>query len=99
IGLKQVPVRAQVAATTMTALYYPEGIDAKLLGRARERGVLLAGGLHPAIRDRYFRIGHMGVVSPADIAATLSAIEGALLATGYEFDEGAGLAAAEKAMV
>ncbi len=98
IGLKQVPVRAEVAATTMSALYYPDGIDAKWLAKVRERGVVLAGGLHPAIRDKYFRVGHMGVVSHADIAATLSAIEGALLASGHEFDEGAGLAALEKAL-
>ena len=98
IGLKQVPARAEVAATTMSAVYYPDGIDAKLLGKVRERGVVLAGGLHPAIRDKYFRVGHMGVVSHADISATLSAIEGALLAAGHEFDEGAGLAAMEKAL-
>ncbi len=96
IGLKQVPARADIAATTMSAIYYPDGVDAKILGKARERGVVLAGGLHPAIRDKYFRVGHMGVVSHADLAATLSAIEGALLAMRYEFNEGAGLAALEK---
>ncbi|MDE3088806.1 MAG: alanine--glyoxylate aminotransferase family protein [Chloroflexota bacterium] len=98
IGLKQVPARAEIAATTMSALYYPDGVDAKMLGKVRERGVVLAGGLHPATRDKYFRVGHMGVVSHADISATLSAIEGALLASRYEFDEGAGLAALEKAL-
>ncbi len=98
IGLKQVPARADIAATTMSAIYFPEGVDAKLLGKVRERGVVLAGGLHPAIREKYFRVGHMGVVSHADISATLSAIEGALLAMRYEFDEGGGLAALEKAL-
>ena len=86
-------------ATTMTASYFPDGVDAKMIGKVRERGVVVAGGLHPAIREKYFRVGHMGVVSPADISATLSALEGALLASGYKFDAGAGLAAAEKAMV
>jgi alanine-glyoxylate transaminase/serine-glyoxylate transaminase/serine-pyruvate transaminase len=98
IGLQQVPVRAEIAATTMSALYFPRGVDAKLIGKIRERGVVVAGGLHPAIREQYFRVGHMGVVSPADISATLSAIEGALLASGYRFDVGAGVAAAEKVM-
>ena len=98
IGLKQVSARAEIAATTMTALYFPDGVDAKMIGQVRERGVVVAGGLHPAIREKYFRVGHMGVVSHADIAATLSAIEGALLASRYEFDEGAGLAAMEKAL-
>ena len=98
MGLAQVPVRPDAAATTMTAPYFPDGIDAKMIGKVRERGVVVAGGLHPAIREKYFRVGHMGVVSPADISATLSAIEGALFASGYKFDVGAGLAAAEKIM-
>jgi len=99
MGLKQVAVRPAVAATTMTAPYFPNGVDAKMIAKVRERGVVVAGGLHPAIREKYFRVGHMGVVSPADISATLSAIEGALLVSGYKFDVGAGLAAAEKAML
>lgn len=98
IGLRQVPTRVEHAATTMTAPYFPDGVDAKLIGKIRERGVVVAGGLHPAIREKYFRVGHMGVVSPADISATLSAIEGALIASGFKFDVGAGLAAAEKMM-
>lgn len=96
IGLKSVPVRNEVAATTMSALYYPDGIDAKVMGKIKERGIIVAGGLHTAIREKYFRVGHMGVVSAADVTATLSAIEGALFASGYKFDVGMGLAAAEK---
>ena len=67
----------------MSAIYYPDGIDAKVMAKIRERGVVVAGGLHSAIRDKYFRVGHMGIVSAADISATLSAIEGALFASGY----------------
>jgi alanine-glyoxylate transaminase / serine-glyoxylate transaminase / serine-pyruvate transaminase len=99
MGLRQVPARPEIAATTMTAPYYPDGIDAKVIGKIRERGIIVAGGLHPDIRDKYFRVGHMGVISPADISATLSAIEGALVASGFKFDVGAGLAAAEKALI
>ncbi len=80
----------------MSALYFPDGVDAKLMGKIRERGIVVAGGLPSAIRDQYFRVGHMGVVSAADISATRSAIEGALFAAGFKFDVGAGLAAAEK---
>jgi alanine-glyoxylate transaminase/serine-glyoxylate transaminase/serine-pyruvate transaminase len=98
MGLKQLPVCEKVAATTMTAVYYPVGTDAKLTGKIREHGIVVATGLHSAIRDKYFRVGHMGSVSAADISATLSAIEGALLASGYRLDAGAGLGAAEKLM-
>ena len=96
IGLKPLPLRGEIAATTMSALYYPDGTDAKVMGKIKERGIVVAGGLHTAIREKYFRVGHMGVVSAADVSATLSAIEGALFASGYKFDVGAGLAAAEK---
>lgn len=96
LGLRQVAARPAIAATTMSAPYFPAGIDAKIIAKVRERGVVVAGGLHPAIREKYFRVGHMGVVSPADIAATLSALEGALLAAGYQLNAGAGLAAAEQ---
>jgi alanine-glyoxylate transaminase / serine-glyoxylate transaminase / serine-pyruvate transaminase len=98
MGLKQVAARPDVAAATMTAPYFPDGIDAKVIGKIRERGIVVAGGLHPTIREKYFRVGHMGAISPADISATLSAIEGALLASSYKFDVGAGLAAAERVM-
>ncbi len=98
IGLKQVPVSPDIAATTMSAIYFPDGIDARLIGKIRERNVVVAGGIHPPIREKYFRVGHMGVVGPSDISATLSAIEGALVASGCHFEVGAGLAAAEKMM-
>jgi alanine-glyoxylate transaminase/serine-glyoxylate transaminase/serine-pyruvate transaminase len=98
MGLTQVPERSEIAATTMSAIYFPDAVDATLVGKIRERNVIVAGGIHPAIRDRYFRVGHMGVVDAADISATLSAIEGALSASGYRFQMGAGLAAAEKCL-
>jgi len=74
-GLRQVPVSAHKAASTMTALYYPDGQDASLLGRIAQSGVILAGGLHPEIKARTFRIGHMGAVTEEEITATISAIK------------------------
>lgn len=98
IGLKPVPVRGDIAATTMSAYYFPDGVNTQVMGKIKERGVVVAGGLHAAIREKYFRVGHMGAISAADISATLSAIEGALLASGFKYDVGAGLAAAEKVL-
>ncbi len=95
LGLGQVPVSEELAAVTMTAPRYPAGIDVPaFLGHVGAGGVILAGGLHPEIKGEYFRIGHMGPVSRGDILATLGAIEMALSSSGYEFDRGAGLAAA-----
>lgn len=98
LGLKQVPVSADKTATTITAPYYPQGVDSKVLRYIEEAGVILAGGLHPAIKAQYFRIGHMGAVSASDILATVGAIEQGLARTGYKFEAGAGLAAAQKVL-
>jgi alanine-glyoxylate transaminase/serine-glyoxylate transaminase/serine-pyruvate transaminase len=95
LGMKQVPVSAERTATTLTAPYYPDRVDRSVLGHIREAGVILAGGLHPDIKARYFRIGHMGVVSASDILATIGAIEQGLAQVGYKFEPGAGLAAAQ----
>jgi alanine-glyoxylate transaminase/serine-glyoxylate transaminase/serine-pyruvate transaminase len=99
LGLEQVPVRSELAAHTLSAVYYPEGVDAGVLGAINSAGVILAGGLHPAIRARYFRVGHMGAVTAADVLATVGAIEAGLAEVGYKFEPGAGLAAAQEVMV
>jgi len=95
LELKQVPVHPEVAAHTLTAPYFPEGVDRTVLRWIREEGVIVAGGLHPAIKDRYFRIGHMGVVNPSDLLATVGAVERGLARAGYTFEPGVGLAAAQ----
>ncbi len=95
LGMKQVPVSANKTATTLTAPYYPNGVDSTLLGHIRDAGVIVAGGLHPAIRDRYFRVGHMGAVNASDILATIGAIEKGLAQVGYKFEAGVGLAAVQ----
>ena len=95
LGLGQVPVRPEVAANTLTAPYYPPGVDAKLVGLVGEEGAIVAGGLHPDIRARYFRVGHMGAVTASDIVATVAAVERGLARAGYAFPAGAGVAAAQ----
>ena len=95
LGLGQVPVRPEVAANTMTAPRFPTGVAGPdFLAKAGKAGVTLAGGLHPAIRAEYFRIGHMGSANMGDILATVGAIETALAELGHQFTPGAGVAAA-----
>ena len=94
LGLKLLPVNESVTANTLSALYYPEGVDVAMLGRAREQGVILAGGLHPQLKTRYFRVGHMNVVGPGDVLATVGAVERALAAAGHKAQPGVGVAAA-----
>lgn len=99
LGMKQVPTSPNKAANTLTAAYFPEGVDRAMLGHVKEAGVILAGGLHADIKDRYFRIGHMGAVNEADILATVGAIEHGLARVGYKFKVGAGLAAVQATLV
>jgi alanine-glyoxylate transaminase/serine-glyoxylate transaminase/serine-pyruvate transaminase len=95
LGLKQVPAGPDKAAVTLTVPYYPQGVDGTLLKYVNEAGVILAGGLHPAIKPQYFRIGHMGAVTASDILATVGAIEKGLAQAGYKFEAGTGVAAAQ----
>ncbi len=95
LGMDQVPVSPDKSAITLTAPYYPPGVDVSLLGQINAAGVIVAGGLHPTIRDRYFRVGHMGAVTPSDILVTVGAIEQGLAKVGYRLEPGIGLAAAQ----
>lgn len=96
LGLGQVPLSPAVAAHTMTAPRFPEGVSGPdFIARVAAAGVTVAGGLHPAIRAEYFRIGHMGAASMGDILATIGAVETALAGCGYRFETGAGVKAAQ----
>jgi len=93
LGLGQVPLQDEIAAHAMSAPRFPEGVQGgEFLPAVSKAGVILAGGLHPAIKSEYFRIGHMGSVNRGDILATIGAIETGLKACGYEFPPGAGVA-------
>lgn len=82
LGLRAVP--GPLAANTLSALYFPEGVDATLVAKIAARGVTVAGGLHPAIRTQYFRVGHMGyaVTRPDMLQRTVEAVAGALRESG-----------------
>jgi alanine-glyoxylate transaminase/serine-glyoxylate transaminase/serine-pyruvate transaminase len=100
LGLGQVPLKPEFAAHTLTAPRYPKGVNGvDFLAGALQAGVTLAGGLFPSIRTEYFRIGHMGAVTLADILVTISAIESALAGCGYSITPGVGVTVAQNAWV
>lgn len=98
LGLRQLPNNPALRAPTITAVYYPEGVDSGLLGKVRDEGIIVAGGLLPQIAGKYFRVGHMGSVSANDILATVGAVERGLHRCNYEFEPGAGLEAAQRVL-
>jgi alanine-glyoxylate transaminase/serine-glyoxylate transaminase/serine-pyruvate transaminase len=76
LGLAPVPLLG-LAANTLSALTLPTGLKpADVVPKIAAQGVLVAGGLHPAIRDTYIRVGHMGVVvhRPTDLERTVRAV-------------------------
>jgi alanine-glyoxylate transaminase / serine-glyoxylate transaminase / serine-pyruvate transaminase len=80
LGVAPVPGDPSAVADTLSALWLPEGVGPELVGRVAERGVLIAGGLHPDNRARSFRVGHMGWVGtqPELILRTVRAVGEAL---------------------
>jgi len=62
LGLKPVVQETAFEANGMTALYFPEGVKASdVVPALLKRDIVIAGGLHKDIKDKYFRIGHMGI--------------------------------------
>lgn len=89
LNLELLPKTNQIAANTLTAIYYPKGIDGSaLLSKIAENNVIIAGGLLSEIKTTYFRIGHMGSVSANDLLAVLGALERALLELGHDMESG-----------
>lgn len=79
MGLKMIPLSEEISAGTLSAPYYPEGVKGSDFMKAiAASDVILAGGLLPEIKEKYFRVGHMGSVTNGDILATVSAIDNAL---------------------
>jgi aspartate aminotransferase-like enzyme len=85
-------------SAVVTAILTPEGVDAQELRLAlRDRwGVTVAGG-HGDLKDRLFRIGHIGYYDVFDITSALAAVELALVEAGADIERGAGVTRALEA--
>lgn len=100
LGLSLLPTSSDIAANTLSAIYYPEGVGAELVAEISARGVVVAGGLHPDLKTRYFRVGHMGDVITRDeaLVETVEAVEQALIACGQAIEPGTAKAALESGL-
>lgn len=91
LGLELLSKNEAVASNTLTAPLYPSKIDAAtFLKEINQEGIILAGGLLPELKTKYFRIGHMGSVNKADLLATIGAIETVLNNNGSKHELGSG---------
>jgi alanine-glyoxylate transaminase/serine-glyoxylate transaminase/serine-pyruvate transaminase len=97
MGLNNVAA-PEVNANTLTVVRNPDGVGDELVDAVRAEGVTIARAIHPELRGRSFRVGHMGICGPAEILTTLGAIERALYRLGQPVELGAGLAAAQQTL-
>ena len=76
LGLKLVPVDEKYASNTVTAVWWPEGVQGKAISkRAREEfGVVLGGG-QGKLDGKIFRVGHLGYVSESDVKEAMDVVE------------------------
>ena len=92
LELETIPKSNNISANTLTAAYYPKGVDGSaLLAKMSNNNVIIAGGLLPEIKTSYFRIGHMGSVSSSDLIIVLGALERALFELGHHIVPGKAL--------
>ncbi len=83
LGLKLL-ADERVASNTVTAVVVPEGVDGGALNKMMrtEYNTVLAGGQGP-LTGKIFRVGHLGLVSEADLQACLDALKLALPRVGF----------------
>ncbi|MDD9949211.1 MAG: alanine--glyoxylate aminotransferase family protein [candidate division Zixibacteria bacterium] len=89
---------ARRPSNVLTSVVMPPGIDGSDLLKTikQECGVTIANGMDH-YRGKYIRIAHLGYnVAPSDMIVALTALEHGLSQHGYEFESGAGVAAAER---
>lgn len=64
IGLKLVPLNHSIAAHGLSVIYYPAGVAPQdFLSKIAANGFTIASGIYKEYKDKYFRVGHMGVTA------------------------------------
>lgn len=83
----------------VTAVNVPAGIDGEKLVKVMrdEYGVTMAGG-QEQLKGKVFRIAHMGYIRENNLLEGIKTLEEVLSKMGYQFTQGAGVAAFQKAL-
>jgi aspartate aminotransferase-like enzyme len=89
LGLDLFPTRG-FASNTVTAIRYPAGVDDSTFRKVlRERHRTTVAGGQAQLKEKIFRIGHMGICSFQDLEAGFTAIEATLAGMGHAVRKGA----------
>ena len=85
------------ASDTVSAIYTPEGVDARevISGAYNRYQTSLGTGLNK-LMGKAFRIGHLGSLNPVMLCGAISAAEMALRDAGARIEPGSGVAAAQE---
>ena len=96
-GMSVFPKEKNIRSNTVIAVNIPENVDdASVRSVMREKyKVLIAGGMGK-LKGKIFRIGCMGIISPAEVLITLNALGNAFKDVGYEVEIEKGIEAARK---
>lgn len=88
---------AKRSSNALTAVYMPTHVDAKAMINIMktELGVTVAGG-QDELKDKIFRIAHLGYIDRFDILAAVGSVEIALSHLGEKGSLGKGITAAQK---
>jgi aspartate aminotransferase-like enzyme len=85
------------ASPVVTSVYAPEGIGADDIRKVlkQEYNITFAGG-QAKLKNKIFRIAHMGFADKMDVIIAVSGLEMALQKVGYPVELGAGVKAAQQ---
>jgi aspartate aminotransferase-like enzyme len=90
---------SQRPANALTAIQVPDGVDAAtIISALKDDGIYVAAG-QDAAKGKIFRVAMMGYAVDADVVNALAGIERALQKNGVAFTPGAGVAAAQQALL
>jgi len=85
------------ASDTVSAIYAPEGVDARdVIGTAYNKYQTSLGTGLNKLMGKAFRIGHLGSLNPVMLCGAISAAEMALRDSGAKIKAGSGVAAAQE---
>ncbi len=95
-GCKLVAMGPEWQSDTVSAIYAPEGVDARdVISTAYWKYQTSLGSGLNKLAGKAFRIGHLGSLNPVMLMGAISAAEMALVDAGAKIEPGSGVAAAQ----
>ncbi|MEL6118189.1 MAG: aminotransferase class V-fold PLP-dependent enzyme [Pseudomonadota bacterium] len=95
-GCQLVSQGPEWASDTVSAIYAPEGVDARdVISTAYYKYQTSLGSGLNKLMGKAFRIGHLGSLNPVMLCGAISAAEMALVDSGAKIEPGSGVAAAQ----